>query len=544
MHRFRLMFHAVAAASLLLAPVAFAADATDAEKRQLEELRNTVVNLLQGLVEKGVLTREQAEQMVRNAQSKAEVDTAARVAQQKAEEGAVRVPYVPQVVKDEIRRQVSADLGEQVTKNVLSAAQEEGWGAPAALPDWIRRMRWYGDVRVRGQGDLFASDNRGLYDDYQRINEAGGILKAGTGSVINTTEDRERLRSRLRLGMEAALGYGWTLGARVATGSLRDPVSTNQTLGNYGFRNTIGLDLAYIDWTGASRVGRNMLSVSGGRIRNPFFTGGDIVYDPDLSFEGVAASYKFGLDRRDPGSRTIFVNAGAFPLQEVELSSHDKWLLGGQVGLDWKYAGGSRTRVAASLYDFRNISGRYNDFESNLFDYTAPQYVRLGNTMFNIRNDNDPSTELFALAADYRLFNVSLVHDWRVSAAHRMTLSTDFVRNIGFDRRKMRARAGFDVERRDVGYQTEVAFGSAVMTDMHSWRAAVGYRYLERDAVLDAFTDSDFRLGGTDSKGYYFVLDYNLTPKVVSRLRYMSGNEIDGNPLGIDVLQLDLTASF
>ena len=39
------------------------------EARNLNELRNTVVNLLQGLVEKGVLTREQAAAMVNAAQS-------------------------------------------------------------------------------------------------------------------------------------------------------------------------------------------------------------------------------------------------------------------------------------------------------------------------------------------------------------------------------------------------------------------------------------------------------------------------------------------
>jgi hypothetical protein len=72
----------------------------------------------------------------------------------------------------------------------------------------------------------------------------------------------------------------------------------------------------------------------------------------------------------------------------------------------------------------------------------------------------------------------------------------------------------------------------------------LGYKYLERDAVLDAFTDSDFHLGGTDAKGYYFGFDYAFTPRVSARIRYLSANEIDGPPLGIDVVQLDLNASF
>src|SRR5690349_8411309 len=95
--------------AMLASAPAFAAS-NSAEEQSLTELRNTVVNLLQALVERGVVTREQAQAMVKDAQTKAEAETAAKVAQDKAEQGAVRVPYVPQIVKDEIRKEVVADL--------------------------------------------------------------------------------------------------------------------------------------------------------------------------------------------------------------------------------------------------------------------------------------------------------------------------------------------------------------------------------------------------------------------------------------------------
>ena len=62
--------------------------------------------------------------------------------------------------------------------------------------------------------------------------------------------------------------------------------------------------------------------------------------------------------------------------------------------------------------------------------------------------------------------------------------------------------------------------------------------------MLDAFTDSDFHLGGTNAKGYFLGIDYAFTQRVFATLRYLSANEIDGPPLGIDVLQLDLNAQF
>ncbi len=123
-------------------------------------------------------------------------------------------------------------------------------------------------------------------------------------------------------------------------------------------------------------------------------------------------------------------------------------------------------------------------------------------------------------------------------------LAGDFVRNIGYDGKKVLERTDTYVPRRDIGYQAEFSLGSTVMAEANAWRASVGYRYVERDAVLDAFTDSDFRGGGTDAKGYYVGVDYSFTPKVMARLKYLSGNEIDGPPLTINVLQLDITASF
>ena len=80
------------AMSLAIAPMNESRAADD--RQSLEELRNTVVNLLQALVDQGVISREKAEQMVKSAQDKAAVKAEAAA---KLDEGAVRVPYVPHV---------------------------------------------------------------------------------------------------------------------------------------------------------------------------------------------------------------------------------------------------------------------------------------------------------------------------------------------------------------------------------------------------------------------------------------------------------------
>ena len=69
-------------ARLALARRACRADERGAFAR---EVRNTVINLLEALVQKGVMTREQAEAMVAPAQDKATADAKARAAQDAAE---------------------------------------------------------------------------------------------------------------------------------------------------------------------------------------------------------------------------------------------------------------------------------------------------------------------------------------------------------------------------------------------------------------------------------------------------------------------------
>lgn len=517
------------------------------EEQDLSELRNTVVNLLQTLVERGIMSREQAEQMVKSAQDKAAAEAAATAAQDAAEAGAVRVPYVPEIVKEQIRKEIAADLAPEVTKQVVERGQLEGWASSALLPDWLRRVRWSGDVRVRSESDLFAADNvPDAYFNFQAINDAGGINKAGLSQFLNTTEDRYRLRGRVRLGLDAELGRGWAVGTRLTTGNLRDPVSTNQTLGNTGQRYQTDVDLGFINWSGTSSDQRHTLSLTGGRLPNPWVSN-ELVWDPDLTFEGVASTYRLGFTRDERSSHFAFLTLGAFPIQEVELSKDDKWLYGGQLGLDWRFDGGARFRTAAAYYYFDNIVGQRNALDDPRLDYTAPQYLQKGNTLFDIRNTSNSNvndSNLFALATNYHLLDATIGLDLPVSSRYRFSIVGEYVKNVGYDRQQVLENTGLDFKPNDVAYLGEISFGHVLMAQPGAWRVALGYRYLQADSTLDAFADSDFHLGGTNAKGYTLTADVSFSERVFARLRYLSTNEIIGATEGIDVLQLDINALF
>lgn len=514
--------------------------------QSLDELRNTVINLLETLVQKGVMTREQAETMVASAQSKAAADAKAQADRDASESGAVRVTYVPEVVRQQISEQVSADIKDDVTKQVVAQAQADGWGVPGALPEWIRNVKLYGDVRSRVESDMYSDDNAtNVYLNFNVVNAAGGAGEAGVDAFLNTTEDRERLVGRLRTGAAVQLGNSFSLDFRLTGGNRLSPVSTNQTLGNYGGRWEFNVDKAVVIWNPVNSGRDREFDFRFGRFGNPFVGINELIWDNDLTFEGVSATYAMDLFGNDAArmERGLFLTIGAFPLQEVELSSDDKWLYAAQLGAEFTFGESSRLRIATSYFDYDNVTGIRNAFGFETFDYTAPRFLQKGNTLFDIRNDNDTATNLYALAGDYKLANANILLDLGFGRTHVM-IGGEYVKNIGWDQQEVFARTGELLDERVEGYDAGVIVGQPTLAALWDWRAFMVYRYLERDAVLDAFTDSDFHLGGTDAEGYQLGFDLGLSRGAWIRLRYLTANEIDGPPLGIDVWQLDLNGQF
>jgi hypothetical protein len=77
-----------------------------------------------------------------------------------------------------------------------------------------------------------------------------------------------------------------------------------------------------------------------------------------------------------------------------------------------------------------------------------------------------------------------------------------------------------------------------------SWTAGIEYRYLESDAVVDAFTDPDFGLGGTNLQGYIATASLGLVERVTLSLLWSSANSIAGPRFQVDELLIDVMARF
>jgi hypothetical protein len=534
----------------------------------------TAQDLLKLLVDEGVIDKEKLKVLadkIQNRQNAQPVSGAVETvgAENKdkkpvTEGNVVRVPYVPQYIKDEIRDQVRIGLKEDVSRDVLAQAKTERWGMPGVLPDWVERIKFYGDVRLRGESTFYGNENAEFdYLDVAALNK-GVLYSATEENTLNTTEDRHRLRARMRLGMKAKVFDRLEAGARLVTGSQGDPVSTNQTLGTGEQKWQTTFDLAYLKYNSRDKS----IQAAGGRIENPFYNT-DLVWDNDLTFEGIAATWwPLRSDDMDADFRSIdpFVRAGVFPLQEIERSNQDKWLYGAQTGFQYDWANQNKLTLALAYYAYENIAGRKNEAGLTTYNYTALQTWQKGNVLYDIHTDAadtiiDSEKRLYGHAADYKLADLFVEYDIANFAPLHVILTADYVKNIGYDKKAVEKRLGLDpdapleYEARTEGYQFKAALGWPVISKARDWQVAFIYRYLERDAVLAEFTDSDFHGGGTDAKGYTLKFDYGIADNTWMTLRWMSSDEIDGSgypdynafgtgKLGIDTLQLDLNAKF
>jgi hypothetical protein len=544
-------------ASLIALP-AQAQNSPTSEREELARLRATTQALIDALVAQGLLTRDKAEAILKQAQASA---AAPQPQPQQADATApkvLRIPYVPESLRQQMRDEIKAE--------VLAQAKGERWGQADALPDWIGRIKVGGDLRVRAQSEFF--DTANVPAEVYRAQTAS---PAWSPDLTNTTTDRQRLTLRGRIEVDAKLSDQVLAGLRIATGSTgSSATSTSQTLGNDFNRYTLGLDRAYIRWQ--PPVFMNGLSADFGRMPNPFY-GTDLAWPDDLAFDGIAAK----LSHVFKPERSLFATAGVFPLEELNLSTKDKWLLGAQIGGEIDLARGVQFKLGLAAYDFRHMEGQRETDpapsgpRSGATNYFASQYapgLRLkGNTLINLNDPTSTAAPTWGLASKFRPVNLTASLQLEGVLPVPVGLTLDLIKNTGFDLKDIEARAGVpmtDLREKTKAAQARLQVGSLKLARRGDWQAFAAFRLVERDAWIDGFTDTTWHLGGTNYKGWSIGTNVGLDRNFWLAARWTSTRNLDdgvrflavpgdptslsGNlssaPLKIDVFQLDLNARF
>jgi hypothetical protein len=424
--------------------------------------------------------------------------------------------------------QIAGAIDENMRRDVQTQVAEK----IIPIPEWTKRIALAGDFRLRYEGDYFDAGN-GIF-----------IKPDGPTQLLNSTVDRQQVRIRARLNVTAKVNDEVEAGFGLATGNTSNPVSTNATLGDSLNKKSILLDLAYMKWNPASN-----LTLWGGRFASPWF-GSDLVWDTDINFDGVAFTYKPKLT----STLSMFLTGGAFPIQEIEFSSRDKWLYAGQLGLQYRDEKRLTATLAAAFYDFEHTVGEVNTGGIDVStgkpislgdkDWTAPQFQQKGNTIINIDPTGLQSNAKMAYAAEFRELNIGASLNLGFWDPLRVVLMGDYVNNIGYDKASVDALTGHDVKKETEGYQFGLTVGYPSTRERGQWKLLANYKYLESDAVMDAFADSDFHLGGTNAKGWTAGGDLGIGKNSWLSTRWITTNEISGPPLAVDVFQFNLHTRF
>ncbi len=286
------------------------------------------------------------------------------------------------------------------------------------------------------------------------------------------TDDQTRHRIRARLAMTAKINDTLTGTIGLATnGGSNDPRSTNQTLGEGWTRKGIALDLAHVDWKPLDG-----LTVSLGKMPQPWYKATGYFFDNDINPEGIAVRYARG---------PLFANAFGTWLSERS-SASDATLLGGQAGIVGQL-GGVRLTGALGYFDVGSVQGEVTTTNAlpcaaNPAFFGGPQ----GNT--TVTNGAGCPTLLY----DFNMIEALAQAEFNVGS-QPVQVFAQYIQNQEAD----------DL---DTGWLAGFNFGKA--GNPQTWEFGYLYGVMEKDAQFGQFVDSDFGGGVTDVNGSVFKVGY------------------------------------
>jgi hypothetical protein len=294
------------------------------------------------------------------------------------------------------------------------------------------------------------------------------------------------------------------------------------------------------------------------------------MYAPDLNFDGAAVQYVRPLDR----ALDLFVNAGAHPVFNEALnfsstdlvkgSSRNAYLFAAQAGADWRFGGQYEAKFAGGYFGYSDISGKqsapclYIDSSSTCSsDDTRPEFVQFGNTLFGLRNfafnalTSGATPQYYGLDSHFGVLDVHGRFDLHNFDPAVISLEGEYIKNLAYNRGFILSRNPVNnignngaYQGGDTGYVAKITVGHPEVAKLWDWNLAFSYKYLQSDSTVDAFTDPDFHLGGTNAKGYVIGGNLGIAPNTWIAARWLSASQISGPPYGNDVLQVDLNTKF
>ncbi|WP_438300988.1 putative porin [Pseudomonas sp. NMS19W] len=328
---------------------------------------------------------------------------------------------------------------------------------------------------------------------------------------VPNAKDQDRQRIRARLGAYTEINPQVDTGIRIATGSSDDARSTNQDLNNYFDKKQIWLDLGYVDYHPDAVKNLHLIA---GKMNQPWVSMGDIIWDSDINPEGLAVTYKYPLS----GSTELFGSAGHYTLKdnvdgEGVQFKHDLRLYAGQLGGRFALTDSLKLTLGGSIYSYDNDKDSACPTSGTV---TAPCALAV--------NGNSPN-ETFKLYEGFGQLDIA-------NLPVPLSIYGQYVNN------------------KDASNDQDTGWLAGVKTKVYGFGIDYNYRDVQRNAVVGAFTDSDFANGYTGSRGSKLKVSYELDKNFTLGATYFMANSdytnasLKKTDSDINTLQLDAEAKF
>ncbi len=327
------------------------------------------------------------------------------------------------------------------------------------------------------------------------------------GESDGKNKDRQRIRARL--GAYTEINPQVNTGIRIATGGGDDARSTNQDLDNYFDKKQLWLDQAYIDYHPTAVKDLHLI---GGKMPQPWVSMGDVIWDSDINPEGLAATYKHNLGN---SGIEMFGSAGYYTLKdnvdgEGVQFRNDLSLYAGQLGARFAPTDSLKVTLGGSVYS-------YNNDKDSACPTTGTKTTPCALAV------NGNSTDEFRLYEGFGQVDIA-------NLPVPLSLYGQYVHNAATDSDQDNAWL--------VGFKSK----------LNAFSLDYNYRDIQRNAVVGAFTDSDFANGTTGSRGHKVKLGYEIDKNFgvgvtyfLTKADYATTTQKDANA---NTLQLDVEAKF
>lgn len=475
-------------------------------QQDLENLRALVAAQQQQLE----LQRQQMDQIKSQLQQLLEATQQASTAAQKARSGTEQA----QAAADEARHsateaqrvadQATANAAEAKTAaSLLDRKQADQQKQVGALRDLFGRFRFSGDVRVRGE-DFFQD----------------GVAT------------RNRARIRVRFGVDGQLNEDFTGGFALATGTLGDPTTTNETLTNYFDRKTIALDRGYITYNPEAA---HWLSLTGGKFAFPWQRT-SLTFDPDINPEGFNEKFSFELPTRVLKNFTV---QGIQLIYNESSRSNDSFAVGGQAAavlklgpltstpsfllLDWHFVD---SLLNASAFATQS-GGEGPGCATGLSLPGNPPCAFAANGMTNATYQDATGKYHFLSGFEYADFILN--NEFNTGSSHwPLNLTLEFEQNLKAASHPFSSTGAMiaSLGPQNQGYLADVSLGRA----KNKGDLQFGYSYwrLEQDAIIASWAESDERAPTNVLQQRVYAL-WKLQPRVTAQYTLWFGRTLNSS---------------